>query len=148
MRARDVMTSGPGECRPDEPAARALDHMDERECGAVPVVDEDRTVVGIVTDRDIVFGIRENGGRLEGLSVGDCMTEHPVTVQQDDEIGRVLEMMAGSRVRRVPVVDEENRLVGIVAQADIATGVDDDTAVARYLREVSAAPAVEPAPER
>lgn len=148
MRAREMMTGGPKACRPDEPVDRALAHMDECECGAVPVVDEDRRVVGIVTDRDVLFGIRGNDGRIEGLTVAECMTGHPVTVRQDDEAEEVVRRMRESRVRRVPVVDEEGSLVGIVAQADLAVHLEDDALVAAYLREVSAAPPVEPAPER
>ncbi|MBW3660605.1 MAG: CBS domain-containing protein [Gemmatimonadetes bacterium] len=148
MRASDLMTGAPQACRPDDPVDRALAHMDERECGAVPVVDDDRRVVGIVTDRDILFGIRGNDGRMEGLTVSSCMTEHPVTVRQDDEAADVVRRMRESRIRRVPVVDDAGALVGIVAQADLATRLEDDALLAGYLREVSAAPAVEPAPER
>lgn len=148
MSARDLMTGAPRSCRPDDPIARALDHMDECECGAVPVVDEENRVVGIVTDRDILFGIRENGGSMEGLVVEACMTTHPLTVRQDADVEEVVDRMTTGRVRRVPVVDESEKLVGIIAQADLATGIDDDAVVARYLREISAAPAVEPAPER
>lgn len=148
MRASEIMTGAPGACRPDDPVERVLQHMDERECGAVPVVDADRKVVGIVTDRDVLFGIRENDGRIEGLTASGCMTDHPVTVQQDDDVEEVVRRMRESRVRRVPVVDENGALVGIVAQADLAVHLEDDALLAGYLREVSAAPAVEPAPER
>ncbi|MDX1660291.1 MAG: CBS domain-containing protein [Gemmatimonadota bacterium] len=148
MRASEMMTGGPKACRPDDPVQRALDHMDACECGAVPVVDDDRTVVGIVTDRDIVFGVRQNDGRMEGLRVSACMTAHPVTVRQDDAAEEVVRRMRESRVRRVPVVDEDGTLVGIVAQADLAVHLEDDALLAGYLREVSSAPGVEPAPER
>lgn len=148
MRASEMMTGAPKSCRPDDPVDRALEHMDECECGAVPVVDEEQKVVGIVTDRDILFGVRGNDGRTEGLTVSECMTGHPVTVQQDAAAEKVVRQMREARVRRVPVVDAEGGLVGIVAQADLAVHLGDDALLAGYLREVSAAPPVEPAPER
>ncbi len=148
MRASEMMTGAPKSCRPDDPVDRALEHMDECECGAVPVVDDQQKVVGIVTDRDILFGVRGNDGRTEGLTVSECMTGHPVTVQQDDDAETVVRQMREARVRRVPVVDAEGGLVGIVAQADLAVHLEDDALLAGYLREVSAAPPVEPAPER
>lgn len=148
MRASDLMTGGPAACRADDPVAAVLDAMDERECGAVPVIDENRRVIGIVTDRDVLFGIRENEGRIEGLTAAGCMTDHPVTVNRDDDAEEVVRRMRDARVRRVPVVDADGTLVGIVAQADLATKLDDDATLAGYLREVSGAPAVEPAPER
>lgn len=148
MRVVDIMTENPRACRPDESAETALDHMDERNCGAVPVVDGNDRVVGIVTDRDIVFGIRENGGTLEALTVEACMTRDPVKLEPDTTAEEAIRTLGSKHVRRAPVVDAGGKLVGIVAQADIATNVNDDRLVARYLREISAAPAVEPAPER
>ena len=148
MDARDLMTAGPDCCRADDDIERALSIMDRRECGAVPVVDENERIVGIVTDRDILFGVRHNQGRLEGLRVEPCMTKDPVTVRENDSAEDVLRVMTRERVRRIPVVSGDGRVVGIIAQADVATGVEDDALVARYLREISAAPADEPAPER
>lgn len=148
MRVRDMMTSAPRSCQPEDPVERALEHMDAAECGAVPVVDGENRVIGIVTDRDILFGARANGGSLGGLTVERCMTPDPVTVLQDEKPKAVVKKMGKTRVRRVPVVDVDGKLVGIVAQADVALHVDDDEVVAKYLRRVSAAPAVEPAPER
>lgn len=148
MRASDLMTGGPASCRADDPVTVVLDAMDERECGAVPVVDDDHRAIGIVTDRDVLFGIRENDGRIEGLTAGGCMTDHPLTVTRDADAGEVVRRMREARVRRVPVVDENGTLVGIIAQADLATKLEDDATVAGYLREVSGAPALEPAPER
>lgn len=148
MRASEMMTGAPKSCRPDDPVDRALEHMDECECGAVPVVDEEQKVVGIVTDRDILFGVRGNAGRTDGLTVSECMTAHPVTVRQDDDAETVVRQMREARIRRAPVVNAEGSLVGIVAQADLAVHLEDDALLAGYLREVSAAPPVEPAPER
>ncbi|MFN2382713.1 MAG: CBS domain-containing protein [Gemmatimonadota bacterium] len=148
MQVKDMMTASPRCCDPDDAADAALTHMDEVECGAVPVVDADRRVVGIVTDRDILFGIRSNGGSLAGLTIAQCMTANPLTVGAEEDGDDVIRSLAARRVRRAPVVDADGRLVGIVAQADVAVHVQDDGLVAAYLREISAAAPSEPAAER
>ncbi|CAN5299591.1 CBS domain-containing protein [soil metagenome] len=148
MLVKDLMTGDPKTCRTGDSAEKALDHMDDRNCGSVPVVDGDGRVVGIVTDRDIVFGVRENGGTLEDLTVEACMTPDPVTITQDETAEEAVRTMGANHVRRAPVVDPKGKLVGILAQADIAAGIQDDRLVAHYLREISTAPPEEPAPER
>jgi CBS domain-containing protein len=148
MKAKELMTADPGTCGPTDDIEQALAIMDSQECGAVPVVDKQGRVLGIVTDRDILFGARKGGGRLSGLTVEPCMTKDPVTVREDEDAEQVIRVMTRERVRRIPVVDSDSKLRGIIAQADVAMHVEDDALVARYLREISAAPADEPAPER
>jgi CBS domain-containing protein len=148
MKAAEVMTAHPESCHPGDDVEVALSIMDANECGVVPIVDEDGRIVGIVTDRDILFGARRNGGSLAGLDIEACMTKDPVTARPDDSLEEVVQRMARVGVRRIPIVDDRGKLEGIVAQADLATQVDNDALVAEYLRKVSAAPAHEPAPER
>jgi CBS domain-containing protein len=148
MKAKELMTAEPGACSQDDDIEQALAIMDSQECGAVPIVDGQNRIVGIVTDRDILFGARKKGGSLSGLTVGFCMTKDPVTVSEDESAEEVIRAMTRERVRRVPVVDRDGKLRGIIAQADVAAHVEDDALVAKYLREISAAPADEPAPER
>lgn len=148
MQVRDIMTASPRSCDADDAAGTALTHMDESDCGAVPVVDAERRVVGIVTDRDIVFAIRANGGALQGLTIAQCMTADPLTLREDEDADDAIRSLAARRVRRAPVVDRDGRLVGIVAQADVAMHIQDDSLVAEYLREISAAAPTELAAER
>lgn len=148
MKAAEVMTAHPESCHPGDDVEVALSVMDAKECGVVPIVDEDGRIVGIVTDRDILFGARRNGGSLAGLNIETCMTKDPVTARPDDSLEEVVQRMARAGIRRIPIVDDRGKLEGIVAQADLATQIDDDSLVAEYLRKVSAAPAHEPAPER
>lgn len=148
MKAGEVMTAHPESCHPDDDVEVALSIMDAKECGAVPIVDEGDRVVGIVTDRDILFGARRNDGSLSGLKVDSCMTKDPVTARPEDPLEEIIHQMARVGVRRIPIVDHRSKLEGIVAQADLAIHVDDDALVADYLRKISAAPADEPAPER
>lgn len=148
MKAQDVMTPDPEACRAEDDVEIALAIMDAHECGAVPIVDAKARVTGIVTDRDILFGARRNGGSFKGLSAEACMTPDPITARPHDELEEVVRRMAVARVRRIPIVVDDGKLVGIVAQADLALRIEDDLLLADFLREISAAPADEPAPER
>lgn len=148
MKARDIMTRDPRTCRAQDPVEKALAHMDACECGAVPVVDEGGAVIGILTDRDIVFGARKAGGALAAITVESCMSADPFTVGEGDTVEDVIRSMSRHRIRRAPVVNAQGALVGIIAQADIAARVQDDALVAQYLRDISTAPPTEPAPER
>lgn len=148
MKATEIMTRDPRTCRAGDTVEQALAHMDACECGAVPVVDDDGAVIGILTDRDIAFGARTTGGTLAAMTVESCMSADPVTVGEGDSVQDVIRLMSRHRIRRAPVVDAHGALVGIIAQADIATRVQDDAVVAQYLRDISTAPPTEPAPER
>lgn len=148
MQVADLMTENPRACHTGDSATDALEHMDACGCGAVPIVDKNDRLIGIATDRDVAFGLKEHGGRLDKLSIDECMTKDPFTLRPDMTAEEAVRTMGDKRIRRAPVIDADGRLVGIVAQADIATQVGDEPLVARYLREVSSAPAMEPAPQR
>lgn len=125
MLARDIMTRDPEVVTPDETVARAAAIMRERNVGIVPVVN-DRShmkLEGVITDRDIAIRcVAERHHR--DCRVADHMTsDHLDTARTDTPVEDVLSTMEHDRVRRIPVVDERERLVGIIAQADIARRV-------------------------
>jgi CBS domain-containing protein len=114
--------------------------MREHDCGSIPVIQsqQNRKLVGMVTDRDLAIrGVAE--GRDPEARVGELMTPSPVTSGPDDEVETVREVMVASLVRRVPVVDADGALVGIVAQADIARedGAASDQEVGRIVEAIS-----------
>ncbi len=115
---RDVMTPSPETVKPDEPAVEAARRMKEADAGMIPVVD-DGTLVGTITDRDIVVRIIAEGRDPGSTRVGDIASRDPVTVEPDRDLDEALRLMAHHQVRRLPVV-EEGTLVGVVAQADVA----------------------------
>lgn len=123
MKARDIMTPDPQYVTPGDPITRAARIMREADVGIVPVVHDSASMrlEGVLTDRDIAIRcVADDHGRA--CRVADHMTgDQPRTVGPDAEAREVLSAMETSRVRRVPVVGEEQRLLGIVAQADIAT---------------------------
>jgi CBS domain-containing protein len=129
MKARDLMTSNPEVVTPDDPVDRAAQIMRDADVGIVPVVDDraDMRLQGVITDRDIA--VRHVAENCPGpCYVRDHMTRERIdAVRPDADVDDILEVMERDQIRRVPVLDEDYRLLGIISQADIATrGVDDE----------------------
>ena len=121
MRAQEIMTRDPACCTPEDTAERAATLMRDHDCGAIPVVEsnDSRSIVGVVTDRDIaVRAVAE--GRGADVRVRDIMSADPDCCSEDDDVGDVERVMSSRKVRRVPIIDRDGQLVGIVAQADLA----------------------------
>jgi CBS domain-containing protein len=140
VRVRDIMTADPAFVTPDASAEEAARLMRDHDCGSIPVVDdrEKKHLVGTVTDRDLsVRGLA--AGKGPETQVRELMTPNPVSCGPEDEVEIVREVMVAQLVRRVPVVDEQGKLVGIVAQADIAReeGAASDQEVGRIVEAIS-----------
>jgi CBS domain-containing protein len=140
VKVADIMTPEPACCTPDSTAQEAAQLMKENDCGSIPVVEnrESQRLIGTVTDRDLAIrGLAE--GRGPDTLVRELMTNDPVTALPEDEIEVVREVMVARMVRRVPVVDENGKVVGIVAQADIARedGAASDQEVGRIVEAIS-----------
>lgn len=128
MKARDIMTADPAFCTPNSPLREVARQMQTHDCGEIPIVDneEDLKVVGVVTDRDIVMRAVAKG--LQGdTHVGEIMTRDVVAVQEDAGLEECLNKMEERQVRRIPVLDSQGALCGIVAQADIAMHANKST---------------------
>jgi CBS domain-containing protein len=110
--------------------------MVQHNCGEVPAVDTDGQLIGVVTDRDIVCRVLAAGKNPLEHTAQDCMTQPAITVHPDTTITDVMTTMEVHQIRRVPVVDQHERCVGIVAQADLAWA-GQQKAVAVLVREVS-----------
>jgi CBS domain-containing protein len=121
---RDVMTSNPTSCETSATVADAARVMAQEDVGPVPVVEGGR-VVGIVTDRDIVVRVVAEGRDPSSTTIGEIASSDLVTVQPDTNVDEALRLMAQNQVRRLPVVEGE-RLVGIVAQADVARAAEEE----------------------
>lgn len=133
MQIREVMTSDVDLVDPDTPIREAARLMRDDDLGALPVGENDR-LVGMITDRDIaVRGVAE--GRDESATVGDVMSNEIFYCFADDDVEEAASKMATRQVRRLPVLNRDKRLVGIVALADISRS-DEDTGGAA-LNEVS-----------
>lgn len=120
-RAAELMTENPECVTPDTNLKDVARKMRELNVGIIPVVDsmDSRRLQGVITDRDIaVRAVAE--GKDGNTTVRDCMTSDVETVNKNDRVGEVLNVMEREQVRRVPVTDREGRLVGIIAQADLS----------------------------
>ena len=121
MRVRDIMTVHVAFCLPEKPVKEAAEMMVTCDCGAIPVVDPvTRKAVGIVTDRDIVCRAVAKGLDPARVRVEEIMTMPIVAVRPDDSLENCVSVMESAQVRRMPVVDAQGFLCGVVSQADIA----------------------------
>jgi CBS domain-containing protein len=131
------MTRGVRSMAPSDSVVEAAKAMDELNVGVIPICEGEK-LVGMVTDRDIV--VRGLARDLDGKTtrLADVMSTSVRTVHEDDDVDEVLSQMADSQIRRLPVVDQEDRLVGIVSLGDIAAKDPDDEAdVAMSLGDIS-----------
>lgn len=116
---REAMTEAVASCSPNDWLNAAARHMWERDCGAVPVLEEGK-LVGIITDRDICMAAYTQGRPLTAIRVQDVMARHVHACRADDTLERAASLMAEARVRRLPVLDGDDRVVGVISMADIA----------------------------
>jgi CBS domain-containing protein len=136
---RDVMTPNP-ECVSEKDSIRDVARiMKDQDTGVVPVVDGKR-IVGLITDRDIVVRGLAEGKNLESARVNEIMTKSVRSVREDASLNDVLEMMGRAEIRRVPVVNSNDELVGIVSLGDIASQGNQDGKVGRAVEDISEAP--------
>ena len=126
MKVSEVMTPEVQTIRPDQSAQEAADFMLSADAGSIPVAEGDR-LIGMITDRDIaVRGVAKGHG--PDTAVRDLMTDDLVVVRVDDSIEDAAEKMSSAQVRRLPVIDEEERLCGIVSLGDLSREADQDCA--------------------
>ena len=121
---KEVMTSDPTTVQSSASIVEAARAMRDEDAGIVPVVENDR-LVGTVTDRDIAVRVVAEGRDVQSTTVRDIASTDLVTVDPQQNLDEALRLMAEHQVRRLPVVEEDGRLVGIVAQADVARESDD-----------------------
>jgi CBS domain-containing protein len=137
-KVRDVMTVRPRSVTPQTPLPEVAELMAEDDVGAIPVVDGDQ-LVGMVTDRDIAVRAVAKGKDPRGMPASDVASRELVTIEPDQNLSDALELMAMHQVRRLPVVEEDGRVVGVLSQADVAMYAKEKDAGA-MLEEISQQP--------
>lgn len=125
MNVEQIMTKSVDACQPQDTLDAAARIMLEKDCGAVPVLSGDggSRVAGVVTDRDICLTAYRRGKRLDEIRIEDCMEKEVACCTPGDSIERAEQIMCEARVRRLPVIDEQRQLVGMLSLADIAREV-------------------------
>ena len=115
----DLMSPNPCAIEADKPVAYAARMMKDEDVGLAPIVEGD-LLVGTLTDRDIVTRVVAEGKDPQSVAVREVASTSLVTIDPEQKLDEALQLMASNQVRRLPVVEQDGRLVGVVAQADIA----------------------------
>jgi CBS domain-containing protein len=139
MNCQDVMTRAPVSCVPDDLVVDVARLMRTQDIGSIPVVSDHETqrLVGMLTDRDLAVRVIAEGRDPRETPVRDVMSMQPVTCQATDVYQQALQAMGEHQVRRIPVVDGEGRLAGIIAQADVATRLAQPSTTGAIVEAIS-----------
>ena len=136
MKVSEIMHRGVTSVTADTPVRQVAQKMRHADIGAVPVRADDR-LLGMVTDRDITCRVVAEGRDADATTARDVMTPVAITCSPEDDVEHAIAVMEGRKVRRLPVLDDAGRLVGMVSLGDISNRVDEDES-GELLREVSA----------
>jgi len=132
---KDVMTSNPCSIDADKSVAYAAKMMRDEDVGLAPIVEGDK-LIGMLTDRDIAIRVVAEGQDPDQVTVREVASKQVVTIDPQQDLDEALRIMAKHQVRRLPVVEEDGRLVGVVAQADVARE-GDDKETGQLVQEIS-----------
>ena len=132
---RDAMTSNPRSIESSTTVTEAARLMKADDVGSLPIVDGDQ-LVGMVTDRDTVIRVVAEGKDPQSTTVGEIASRDLVTVDPEQDLDEAMRLMAQHQVRRLPVAEEDGRLVGILAQADVARE-GKDAKTGQVVQEIS-----------
>ena len=138
MKINDIMTANPSFVTPDATIREAAQVMKRESVGIVPVIQSsgDRTLIGVVTDRDIAIRCVAEG-KDASCRVREAMSEDLATCTPNDDVSDAMQTMSREKVRRIPIVDERGSLVGIVSQADLLRRGRDDSRAAQTVERIS-----------
>jgi CBS domain-containing protein len=124
MKVQDVMTKDVIFCAPQDNLADAANLLIQRDCGVLPIVDEAKKVVGIVTDRDICIAAASRNVKPSDINAADFTDKKVVSCKANEKIEDVLKKMKRYQIKRLPVTSQDDTLVGIISVADILSATD------------------------
>jgi CBS domain-containing protein len=132
------MTPSPTCCNPQHTAIEAAELMQREDVGLVPIVaDDGKKLIGVLTDRDITLKVVAEGRDPRSTAVTEVMATDLVTCLPQESVETIMELMATRQVRRIPIVDRDGSLVGIVAQADVATRIGNPQETGQVVQAIS-----------
>jgi CBS domain-containing protein len=120
MLIQDLMTRNPVTCGPEDSLNQAAQLMWDFDCGCVPIVDSERRLVGMLTDRDVCIAAYTQGKPIHDITASAAMANEVYSCLPDDTIAEAEEIMRAHRVRRLPVIDLDGRLLGLISLNDLA----------------------------
>jgi CBS domain-containing protein len=135
----EVMTNSPVCCLPNDVVATTAKLMKSGNVGSIPVIESEKTrnLVGIVTDRDLVMKVVAEGKDPKTTKVSAVMTAKVVSCKSDDDLLKAMDSMSKNQLRRIPIIDKDGKILGIISQADVATRVDKPKRTAAMVKEIS-----------
>jgi len=150
MRVKEIMTPDPTCCMPTDSAQAAARIMRDEDTGIVPVIENEQSqkLVGVVTDRDLCMNVVAEGRDPRSVLVGECMTSPAVACPPDAPVAKATKVMKENQVRRIPVVDGELKILGIVSMADIVRRGRVDTVETYHTLKSISEPTAEPSRPR
>jgi CBS domain-containing protein len=133
------MTKNPTCCQPSDTVMKVAQWMKRENIGSIPVIEDDkmRKLVGIVTDRDLALKVVGQGSDPKSVLVEEVMTHKLVTCRPEDDSQKALNLMSEHQLRRIPIVDKDNKILGIIAQADVATRINQPEKTAEIVKDIS-----------
>ena len=138
-KCNEVMTKNPACCLSADAVSKAAQLMKKDNVGSIPVIETEQSkkLVGIVTDRDLALKVVADGRDVKSTKVTEVMTHKVVTCHVDDDLQKAVDAMAEHQLRRMPVVDSEYKIVGIISQADVATRANQPEETAKMVKDIS-----------
>jgi CBS domain-containing protein len=139
MKCKEIMTKDPVCCLPGDTVDQAAQLMKDEDVGPIPVVADQKTrrLVGIVTDRDLAVKVVAEARSIQSVTVEEVMSRDPVSCHAEDDLQRAIDAMEKNQVRRIPVVDDNDRIIGIISQADVAIRAHKPETTAEVVEEIS-----------
>lgn len=133
------MTKEPICCLPGDNAVKVANMMKQQDVGSIPVVETEKKkkLVGMLTDRDLALKIIAAERNPQSTKVEDVMTRKVVTCAKSDDMQKAVDLMAKNQLRRIPVVDKNDEIIGIIAQADIAKYFDHPKKITAMVKKIS-----------
>lgn len=125
MKVKEIMTENPSVCDLNESLAEAAKTMWDADCGVLPVLKDGREVVGLITDRDICMALAMRDSNPAAVSAEEILSGDIYSVAPEDEIDKALQVMQEHQVRRLPVINPEGELEGILSMNDIVLRAPD-----------------------
>ena len=138
MKVREVMSQNPACCTPTDSAQTVASIMRDRNVGAVPVVadQQSRQLIGMITDRDFCCSVVADGLDPKKTTIEQFISMNPISCRDGENIEKCERLMQDHQVRRIPVVDSDDKVIGIVSQADLALH-DRPDRVSKTVAEIS-----------
>ena len=126
MKVKTIMTKDVAFCHPSDDLIKAVEIMWRKDCGVVPVIDENRKVIKMITDRDVAICLASQNRRASEIKISELAKGKIVACPADDDVETALKKMKRKQIKRLPVVNKKRELVGILSITDVLLAAEKD----------------------